>query len=163
MAPSVGYPAHARPDLGAGLRRLDPPIIAAETAGAALPAAPAPAAPAVVTVARAAAHAATHAPLGQQRRRTEQQRRPDPGGDAAAQQPDGGVDDRALVDEPAQRAVIVAAPADLGQPVTDNLARTAQLCRTPIPREVFKQVPMSVSRAGEGAVGALRAVSRRTT
>ena len=46
VAPSVGYPAHARPDLGAGLRRLDPPIIAAETAGAALPAAPAPAAPA---------------------------------------------------------------------------------------------------------------------
>ena len=30
-------------------------------------------------------------------------------------------------------------------------------------REEFKQVPMSVSRAGEGAVGALRAVSRRTT
>ncbi|MBX7556054.1 hypothetical protein K1Y78_51365, partial [Streptomyces sp. tea 10] len=41
--------------------------------------------------------------------------------------------------------------------------RTAQLCRTPIPREVFGQVPMSVSRAGEGAVGALRAVSRRAT
>lgn len=44
-----------------------------------------------------------------------------------------------------------------------DVERTAQLCRTPIPREVFRQVPMSVSRAGEGAVGALRAVSRRTT
>ena len=30
-------------------------------------------------------------------------------------------------------------------------------------REVFGQVPMSVSRAGEDAIGALRAVSRRTT
>ncbi|GAA2515547.1 hypothetical protein GCM10009859_14260 [Kocuria salsicia] len=42
-----------------------------------------------------------------------------------------------------------------------DVERTAQLCRAPIPREVFKQVPMSVSRAGEGAVGALRAVSHR--
>ena len=41
VVPSVGYPAHARPDLGAGLRRLDPPIIAAGTAGPALPAGPA--------------------------------------------------------------------------------------------------------------------------
>ena len=37
--------------------------------------------------------------------------------------------------------------------------RTARLCRNPIPREVFGQVPMSVSRAGEGAVRALRAAS----
>jgi len=44
-----------------------------------------------------------------------------------------------------------------------DVERTAQLCRTPVPREVFGQVPMSVSRAGEGAVGALRAVSRRAT
>ena len=40
-AAALQHDADARPDLGAGLRLLDPPIIAAETAGAALPAAPA--------------------------------------------------------------------------------------------------------------------------